>query len=132
MIINDIELINFRLHKQTQLNFSEKINFIVGGNGQGKTTVLEAIYYLATTKNMLQSSESDAVNFNSTSFKISGNISGLTKNLAVLYYDKISNKKNYLLDGKQINKSADIIGKFPIVTITPGDHEITQGSPADN
>ncbi len=131
MTINEIELINFRLHKQTQLSFSESINFIVGGNGQGKTSVLEAIYYLATTKNMLQSSESDAVNFASTSFKIAGKIKGLINNSAVLYYDKTSNKKNYLLDGKQINKSADIIGKFPIVTITPGDHAITQGSPAE-
>ncbi len=131
MTINEIELINFRLHKKTKLNFSESINFIVGGNGQGKTSVLEAIYYLATTKNMLQASECDAVNFESTSFKILGDIKGLVNNSAVLYYDKDTNKKNYLLDGKQINKSADIIGKFPIVTITPGDHAITQGSPAD-
>lgn len=131
MTINEIELINFRLHKQTQLIFSESINFIVGGNGQGKTSILEAIYYLATSKNMLQLSDSDAVNFDSSSFKISGKIKGLINNTAVFYYDKITNKKNYLLDGKPINKSADIIGKFPIVTITPVDHAITKGSPAD-
>lgn len=131
MTVIDIELINFRLHKNTFLSFSENLNFIVGGNGQGKTSILESIYYLGTTKNLLQSLDSEVVNFGEKFFKVTGNINSITNNNAVAYYDTNTNKKSYFLDGKQVTKSASVIGKFPLVTITPSDHLITQGSPAD-
>ncbi len=131
MTINEIELINFRLHKNTQLSFTKDINFIIGGNGEGKTSILEAIYYLATTKNMLQLSDSDAVNFEADYFKIYGSMATITNYSSIISYDKLTNKKAYFLEGKQITQAADIIGKFPVVTITPSDHYITKGSPAD-
>ncbi len=131
MTIIDIELTNFRLHKSTCLSFSENLNFIVGGNGQGKTSILEAVYYLGTTKNLLQSLDSEVVSFGEGFFKVSGNINSFINNNAVSYYDLQTNKKNYFLDGKQISKSASVIGKFPLVTITPSDHLITQGAPSD-
>ncbi|MCB0750371.1 MAG: AAA family ATPase, partial [Ignavibacteriae bacterium] len=52
MVLSFIDLKNFRLHSNTRLEFSKNINYIVGGNGQGKTSLLEAIYYLCTTKNL--------------------------------------------------------------------------------
>ena len=65
MVLNSIDLKNFRLHKNTQLQFSNNINYIVGGNGQGKTSLLEAVYYLCTTKSINRSPDLEAVNFNS-------------------------------------------------------------------
>ena len=72
MTLKTIEIINFRLHTKTILNFSEALNYIIGGNGQGKTTILEAIYYLCTTKNLNQSPDNEALTFNENYFELAG------------------------------------------------------------
>ncbi len=129
MILQYLELKNFRLHKNTYLEFSRNLNYIVGGNGQGKTSLLEAIYYLCTSKNLLQSSDSEAVSFGDKFFEIKGLFeNGSVSNVRILY-DLEKGKKNIFLNGKQIYRSTEIIGKFPVVTLTQADHFITQGSP---
>lgn len=131
MVLKQIELQNFRLHKNTSLNFSEKLNLIVGGNGEGKTTILEAIYYLCTTKNLNLVNENDVVMFGEQYFDAKGNFSDLTQNLTRVFFDSAKNKKSFFLDDKQIFNSSSIIGKFPIVSLIQSDHAITQGAPSD-
>lgn len=131
MVLKQIDLQNFRLHRSTSLDFSDKLNLIVGGNGQGKTSILEAIYYLCTTKNLNMSAEEDAVSFGESNFNVGGTFDDLTENNARLYYDSIKNKKYFFLDDKQINKSSEIIGRFPIVSLIQSDHAITQGAPSE-
>jgi DNA replication and repair protein RecF len=131
MVLKQIELQNFRLHKNTSLNFSDKLNLIIGQNGQGKTSILEAIYYLCTTKNLNLASESDVVSFNEPYFEVKGQIVDLTKNNPRLYYDSLKNKKNFFLNDKQVTNSSQIIGKFPVVSLIQSDHAITLGAPID-
>ncbi len=131
MILKNIELKNFRIHKNTEINFSNNINYIVGGNGQGKTSVLEAIYYLCTTKGYNSASDNEIVNFNENYFEIKGGFKDLTEDIVRVYYTSEENKKYFFLDGKQIHRAAGVIGKFPVVILTPEDHAITQGTPGD-
>lgn len=131
MILKSILLKNFRIHRDTQTVFSDNINYIVGGNGQGKTTLLEAIYYLCTTKSHNTSSDSEALNFDSESFEILGSFKGLTENNVRIYYTAQDNRKYFFIDGKQIFRASDMIGKYPVVMLTPEDHAITQGAPSD-
>ncbi len=131
MFLKELELINFRLHKSSKIYFSENLNYIVGGNGQGKTTILEAIYFLCTTKNLLYSTEAEIVNFNETFFEAKGKFRELTEEHSRILYQKEINKKSFFLNDKQIFRSSSVIGKFPIVTLTQPDHSITLGAPAD-
>ena len=131
MILSSVHLKNFRRHKNTAINFSDKLNYIVGGNGQGKTSILESIYYLCTTKGYNSKSDSEVLRFNENEFEINGSFTDLTENSVRIYYSLNENRKYYFQDNKQINRSADIIGKFPVVILTPADHAITQGSPGD-
>ncbi len=131
MVLKQIELQNFRLHKNTSLSFSDKLNLIIGGNGQGKTSILEAIYYLCTTKNLNLANESDVVLFGEQFFDAKGNFADLTTNQTRIFYDLQKNKKNFFLDEKQIYNASSVIGKFPIVTLVQSDHAITQGAPAE-
>jgi len=131
MTLNNLLINNFRLHKNTELNFSDELNYFIGGNGQGKTTILEAIYYLCTTKNLNQNSDTEAVSFGEKEFSLFGKFNELIEYKTRIQFDIESNKKNFFINEKQVTRSASIIGKFPVVSLTPLDHAITQGSPAD-
>lgn len=102
----------------------------MGGNGQGKTTLLEAAYYLCTTKSFY-AKDIDAVTFNNDEFEIKGHFKNNTDDFSRVYYSMAENKKFYFQNEKLISRSLNIIGKYPVVLLTPADHSITQGSPSD-
>ncbi len=129
MILSSIRLKNFRSHKDTKLDFSDELNYIIGGNGQGKTTILEAIYYLCTTKSNNSKTDSDIVRFEEIEFEIDGYFRNSTESSIRIFYSQEENKKYIFQNSKQISRAADVIGKFPVVLLTPTDHAITQGSP---
>jgi DNA replication and repair protein RecF len=131
MVLKDLELQNFRLHNNTVLKFSDKLNYIVGGNGQGKTTILESIYYLCTTKNLNQALDKEVVSFSKESFEIRGRFKEKVENKVQLQFSNETNRKHTLLDEKSITRASDLIGKFPVVTLVQLDHAITMGSPVE-
>lgn len=129
MILSSIELRNFRIHDNVELEFSENLNYIVGGNGQGKTSILESIYYLCTTKSFNAKSDVETVRFGENEFFIRGIFLDATEDNVNLNFNLNDSRKTYLLNEKQLKRSADIIGKFPVVLLTPADHSITLGLP---
>ncbi|MBE0570566.1 MAG: DNA replication and repair protein RecF [Ignavibacteriaceae bacterium] len=131
MFLSSISLRNIRKHISTKIEFNNKLNYIVGGNGVGKTTILESIYYLCTTKSCVTSTDSEVVKIGQNSFSIQGYLTGLTNDNVQVSYSNSENKKVYLLNNKQVARFSAIIGKFPVVLLSPADHSITQGYPAE-
>lgn len=131
MGLTSISLRNVRKHADIKIKFAEGLNYIVGGNGLGKTTILESIYYLCTTKSCCSKSDANVVKFNEDSFEISGIFERLTKDKATVIFSNSYGKKQYYLNEKQVFRLSSVIGKFPVVMLSPSDHSITQGSPAE-
>ncbi len=131
MSLSSISLRNVRKHTETNIKFTEGLNYIVGGNGLGKTTILESIYYLCTTKSCCAKSDASVVKFDKDSFEISGMFEGRTKDNAALTYSVSGGRKQYYLNKKTVSKPSDVIGKFPVVMLSPSDHSVTQGAPAE-
>lgn len=131
MLLASIRLKNFRSHQYLKLDFAKKLNYIVGGNGQGKTTILESIYYLCTTKSFCTRIDAEAAKLNETGFEVYGSFENLTKQEAQINFFSEENKKVYTLNNKKATKNSDIIGRFPVVLLTPSDHSITQGLPSE-
>ena len=131
MILTSIRLRNFRAHKDVDLEFSENLNYIVGGNGRGKTSILESIYYLCTTKSFDTKTDVEVISFGEEEFEIKGNFSDITEDTVRINCNLNDSRKHYFLNDKYQNKYSDIIGKFPVVLLTPSDHTITQGVPGE-
>lgn len=131
MILKELFLTNFRVHQNTKMSFSDGINYIVGGNGQGKTSILEAIYYLCTTKNFKSSTDLEILRFNEDDYEITGLFEDLTKDSLRVYFNKNEKRRVYLQNNKQIHRASDVIGKYPLVLLTPEDHSLTQGAPSE-
>ena len=129
MKIKKIKLINFRNLDKVELNFINKINIIIGGNGAGKTNILEAIYLNSLTKSFRANNDAELIKFDQEFLTIMTTIKDDSYNENVLYnIDKLS-KKIYLNSSK-VTKLSEYIGKYPVVISTPEDVLMIKTSPS--
>lgn len=61
MILKELSILNYKNIREANLRFADKINCFVGLNGQGKTNLLDAIYYLSFTKSAFNSIDSQNI-----------------------------------------------------------------------
>jgi len=133
MILDHLQLSNFKNYKDCSFNFNPKFNFIYGDNGNGKTNILEAVSMLCFTKSFLQNPEQDCVKYDEEGFRITGefgNVHGLT-NRIIFQYDKQDGKKSIGLNGEPIGSLSSFFGRIPLVVLSPWDIRLTSGTPAD-
>lgn len=130
MIINQINLKNYRNYENLKLKFNKGINIIIGDNAQGKTNILESIYFLSITKSFRTADDSILITQNKENSKISAKINdnGIPRNLEI-----VINKKNktLFLNKTQVKKISEYIGILSVIIMAPEDVEIIKGSPSE-
>ena len=132
MQIKKVQLTNFRNHSESSLDFTGGVNIITGTNAQGKTSILEALSYVCLTKSFIQQSDSAVPKFGTEWFAIEAVIEtdrNIFSNVRVAF-DKGTGKK-YFWNKNEVKKSADVIGMFPIVVLSPNDFALTGGAPSE-
>ncbi len=129
MNLSHLSLINFKNFDDISLELNPSVNCFLGNNGEGKTNLLDAIYYLSYTKSYFNSIDSQNVKFGEPFFVIQG-VFELKDELFNVYCGvKKGVKKQFKLNKKSYAKLAEHIGKFPVVLITPYDSNlILEGS----
>ena len=129
MYLSELSLVNFKNIKQADFQFSSQVNCFLGNNGQGKTNLLDAIYYLSYTKSFFNSIDSQNVNFESDFFVVQGKFSDQDSDFDLYCGMKKGDKKVFRKNKKVYKKLSDHIGVFPVVMITPYDiNLILEGS----
>lgn len=140
MILEQLNLSNFRNNVKSELSFSTATNLIVGRNAAGKTNILEAIYLLATGKSFrVKGVESEMIRYRERVARVMGEIremgeSGEKKNLEIVLADgdigeeKIG-RKRFLVNGVP-KRAADFVGNLTAVYFGPEDLELILGSPS--
>ena len=119
-MINDILLKNFRNYSSLNTQFSNKINVFTGKNGQGKTNLLEAIYFLGLLRSFRTPSVADLRKIGTDGFMLSATIDtgkGWKHMLEVEYSDK----RRLRIDASPVYKASEFICQFNIVAFTPSD-----------
>jgi DNA replication and repair protein RecF len=131
MILSNLELQNFRLFTNSILHFSEGINLITGNNGQGKTSILESIHYLALTKSFRTSVDFNAIKHSAAYLNVRGSFkSAASKHTNIRFYYSYQEGKQLFLDDKRVKKFSEFIGTVPCVTLTLDDLKLSYGGPA--
>ncbi len=128
MFIENLRLINFRRYTASSFKFQLGTNFINGDNGSGKTTILEAIHYLALTKSFRTNTDTDSINTNSQYFQVFGNFSNhKSEHYTINLNFTRQEGKRVFLNQTQLTRHSEIIGLFPVVILSPGLQKITEG-----
>lgn len=133
MHLTRVRLRGFRNHSNTALECGSNTNVILGDNGQGKTNILEAISYLCLTKSFYASGDTVVLGFGSEQLEIQGTLAsdaGIEYDIRVTYVLE-SKEKAYTLSKRRIEPFSSVIGKFPIVVLSPEHAPVTFGPPLD-
>ncbi len=131
MYFNDIRLKNFRNYKNISINLHKDLNILIGNNGEGKTNILESIYFLSLLKSHRTIKLNDLINFKEEYTEIFTNITNDNDKKIVTYlkFDKLKGK-NVSINNLDINRLADFIGYIKVVMIAPEDMKIIKDSPS--
>jgi len=129
MYLKNIALLNFKNFDALNFEFDRKINCFIGANGVGKTNILDAIYHLSFTKSYFNPSAVQNIRHNQEFFVIDGVFNKKDEDEKIICSLKRGQKKVVKRNGKEYDKLADHIGKFPLVIISPDDRNlISEGS----
>lgn len=129
MHLQNISLLNFKNYEELRLDFSPKINCLVGENGSGKTNLLDAIHYLSLSKSAFNSVDSQNIRHQQDYFVIQGDFQIEEENYHILCGVQKRQKKVLKVNKKPYDKISEHIGRFPVVLISPQDTDlIREGS----
>lgn len=129
MIISSIKLKDFRCHTDFSYDFKKKTSVIVGENGSGKTSVLEAIYEALRGKSF-RATDPDILRRESEFYRIEVNFSDGEKTV-VAFGDLDAGgerKKQFLVGGKKYARLPKKY-RYPIVLFLPDDLHLISSSP---
>ncbi len=119
-MIKQLNLVNFRNYQNQRINFDSGINVLVGENGQGKTNILEAIYFLAFLRSFRTSSISSIKKIGTKGFCLSGELLTEAKwnKLIEIEY---TGKRSLKIDNIPVYKSSDFVRQIKPVVFTHDD-----------
>ena len=121
-VLKKIVVQDFRNIALQELSFSPNINCISGNNGEGKTNLIDAIYYLSMTKSALGSSDRFNFRYGTDAFAIAGSYlmpNGLESRFSVSVTS--DGEKKVKRDDKPYKRVSEHVGVLPIVLVSPSD-----------
>lgn len=128
MWIKKLKLNYFRNYEETSFNFENKKNLIIGKNGSGKTSILEAIYLLSISKSFRTNNDNNLINNNYHSLFVQGQLqTTIDEDLQIIF--SIDKKKTIKINDTIIKKVSDLIGVVNTILFLENDIDLIQRSP---
>lgn len=131
MFLNYLKLKNFRNYTYLEHEFKKRKTLFVGKNAQGKTNLLEAVYYLSALSSNRIKKDSELIKFGESECAISANC---TKCDVEVSLDVIINPpKNKILkvNGLKKTKSREFLRVLQVVNFSSADLMLMRGEPSD-
>lgn len=132
MINTRIELLNFRNHSSTQVEWGSRLNVMNGPNGAGKTSLIDALHFLCMSRSFVANTDAYIVNQDANYFMIKGHFEGHIRPQFDLSfsYSRGEGKKIFVNDSP-LERLSDLIGMVPVVVLAPDDKKLTLEGPAE-
>ena len=124
MILKELNILNYKNIREASMSFSDKLNCFVGLNGQGKTNILDAIYYLSFTKSAYNAIDSQNVHHDEEMAMIQGKYVDGDAEEVISCGLKRGVKKQFRRGKKDYKRLLDHIGLIPLVMVSPQDNEL--------
>ena len=121
MYLEKLQLLNFKNYEEADVQLSPSINCFLGNNGQGKTNLLDAIFYLAFSKSFFNPIDSQLIKDDEAFMTLTGEFKREEEKEKIHIGLKKGQKKQVKRNKKVYDRIADHIGLIPLVMISPSD-----------
>lgn len=126
--LQDLALTNWRNIEQAELQFCPRFNVLSGQNAQGKTSILESIYLLSSSRVLRGTRDVEAIRDGAETAIVRGEVEpGPTEVAVTLAHGK---RKRALINQMPLPRASDLIGRLPSVCFWSGDLTLATGDPA--
>jgi len=140
MFLKHLSLTHYRNYQRLELDFQQRFVLFQGQNAQGKTNLLEAIYFLSTSKPVHAQQEREVVDWQAIDEPIpysrvaaelcSGERTDTVEIILTPRGDGINFTKQVKINGVS-KRSMDLLGLMPAVLFLPADIKLVDGSPSE-
>lgn len=131
MIIESIELKNYRNYDTLHIQFSPKTNILFGNNAQGKTNLLEAIYVCSTTKSHRGSKDREMIRFQAEESHLKIRLYKDQVPYRIDMHLKKNKAKGIAINGIPIRKASELFGVINVVFFSPEDLNLIKNGPSE-
>ena len=128
MILKKISILNYKNIREASLELSPKINCFIGHNGEGKTNLLDAVYYLSFCHSAYTAIDSQVICHDQDFFVLEGLYEDDALNPTTVYCGmKRGTKKHFKRNKKEYKRLSQHIGLIPLIFVSPGDTLLIEG-----
>lgn len=129
MYIEKLALRNYRNYSQLDLNLHPNMNIFMGQNAQGKTNILESIYYLSLGKSHRSNKDSEIIAWDKEDAFIQGKVISKSQEKTIEIGLSKKQKKKIKVNGVLLRKKGDLLGKLNTILFSPEDLKLIKEGP---
>lgn len=129
MSLVKIEARDVRNIEYAAIEPSPRLNFVVGPNASGKTSLLEAVYVLGRARSFRTSQVSQVIRFGQNGLMVTGKVVNDTRPVIPIGVRITRGEREIHLGGRKIQSSAELISAFPLLVIQPSSSALLEGAP---
>jgi len=130
VFLSTLALKNFRNYESLALSFSQGLNVIYGQNAQGKTNLLEAIYFLSTGRSHRTSHDQELIREGTSGLSAKALVSRKTGDLHLELNCGLDIRKQVKINGVAEKKITRLVGGLTAVFFSPDDLQLLKGAPS--
>jgi len=123
-------LVNFRCFGELDLGFADGLTAVIGRNGQGKTSLLEAVGYLATLKSFRGVGSEALIRNGASEAIIRAEGTREDRNLLIEVEIASNGRSRTFINRQRLRRSRDLLGALRVSVFAPDDLEVVKGGPA--
>ena len=132
MLCKKVELCNFRNAENEVIEFDKGINVLHGENAQGKTNLLEAIYYVSLGKSFRTTHDTEIIRFGEEYASVSLDYESADRdqNITMRMSSNARQRKAVTHNGVKITKLSELVGSFRAVLFSPDHLQMIKDGPS--
>ncbi len=130
LYIQELFLRHFRNYIFLQLKAHPYLNIFIGDNAQGKTNVLEAVFYSATGRSHRTNKESELLRWQEKFFQIDIRAEKYRRTIRIEVIGLADGRKKIKLNGVPKKRLTELVGEINVVLFSPEDLMLVKGGPA--